>query len=205
MPRGISNEEVADKIIRGIVKAQNKYKKWSSNELWLGYAPEYLMTCCIAESLASDKNCFVELETPVGNIIKKLDVKKNKPMERKNGRVDISLYYQSSKLKSVIEVKSPVYCYNTIKKDIKRLCSIKEIGHEIGHNVTNYMACFMWSEGNGEKLESKMEAKCNRIKDKIVEDTGIKIINPIVKIKTEENAGLNDNNAACWAAVVFVI
>jgi hypothetical protein len=127
MPKSTPKNIFIKKILEGIEKSYNKYGQYSGD--WLDKAPEYFVTCCIAENCSKLKT-WVTLETPTKTVLK-LSNSKKKGRPRNNlriyGRIDIVLWWSANgSPRAVIEVKHPVYTANhtSLKSDIERICCV---------------------------------------------------------------------------------
>ena len=130
MPKKISRELIADRILYGIKKAQKDYKEWSDGD-WLYYAPEYLLTTYIARSIA-DIDCtkYITLENSTSGAIKNAGAYTRGSLShkvRQYGRIYILLWwgtiYKGNLIypKVMIEVKHRVYSFEQLKHDIDRI------------------------------------------------------------------------------------
>jgi hypothetical protein len=120
-----SRETVAKTIISGIKKAHKSYHKLS-NGFWLDYAPEYFLTCTIANELCTmSGNEYITLEHNVKDAVGSAGAISRGKLHtsmRSNGRSDIVLWYGNECPKAIVEVKTPLYSLNSeAVKDIERI------------------------------------------------------------------------------------
>jgi len=130
MPRQIPIKEVADAAISGIEKAYKFHDELSGGEPF-SIAPEYLVTCHIAQSIYKlDGSLCLLLEHAISDIIECSGAKccgKYADDLRKNGRSDIVLYWKKGDPRAIIEVKSPVVGTYEYSKDLYRIAEILKL------------------------------------------------------------------------------
>ena len=125
MPNGpISIDEVIEKTLSGIVKAQQDYEAWSGG-LWLWEGPEYMLTTYIAKEICTiEGSYYLTLESSVKEtVVEAGGWGRGRPPQaaRRGGRSDITLYWGNGYPRSVIEVKNQVSDIAKVNKDIIRI------------------------------------------------------------------------------------
>lgn len=125
MPKGpISRDEVIEKTLSGIVKAQQDYEAWSGG-LWLWEAPEYMLTTYIAREICTIEGSYsLTLESNVKETVENAGGTGRGGLHeavRPSGRFDITLYWGNGCPRAVIEVKNQVAIAADMKKDIIRV------------------------------------------------------------------------------------
>ncbi|MBA7666007.1 hypothetical protein ES703_74082 [subsurface metagenome] len=127
--------EVINSIIQGIRKAQEDYKKAYMSHICSSYAPEYLMTVYIFQSILELKeecNCTygLSLEEPVKELATSLGARPRYPKDaRVYGYCDLLLRDINDKPRAAIEVKKYAWDY---PEDLGRLAYLVEKGLEFG-------------------------------------------------------------------------
>ncbi|MBF0627078.1 MAG: hypothetical protein HQL91_02550 [Magnetococcales bacterium] len=159
MPEPMSKEQATGAVLSGIINAFDKYTKWNGLHL-LNKAPEYLVTCNIAEALfeAGKAKKFIALEGNVRSIMKDgLAVGPGKPKDdlRIDGRSDIALYNSDGNPEIIVEVKSPLFSLNkNAINDIKRIRSVLAKNHE--NNTLRFgLFAFYTSEENSTRNKAE--------------------------------------------------
>ena len=125
MPKGpISRDEVIEKTLSGIVKAQQDYEAWSGGR-WLWKAPEYMLTTYIAREICTiEGSYYLTLESNVKETVENAGGTGRGGLHeavRPSGRFDITLYWGNRYPRAVIEVKNQVAIAGDIKEDIIRV------------------------------------------------------------------------------------
>lgn len=117
-------DDVANKTLTGISKAQKEYEYWTGG-YWLWEAPEYMVTTYIARQIStiSDRTFYLTLENNVRDGIKDAGGGKGRPRKdlRFNGKFDILLWWANGTPRAIIEVKNQVPGYSKIKYDASRI------------------------------------------------------------------------------------
>ena len=118
----IKFEEV---IHKGIHEAEKDNYDWNTGTCLLN-APEYLMTVYIARLLGKiDGAKYITLESnPEVALIDSGATRKKGPLPsaiRKDGRMDIMIWWGNDSPRAIIEVKRNVYSMSTIRSDIERI------------------------------------------------------------------------------------
>ena len=130
-------EEVIDAIIKGINKSQADYEVAYYSDISSPYAPEYLMTVYIFQSILELKVKYdwpytLSLEEPVRSLVKSLGAH-GRPQNRLRvrGKCDLSLRDDNDRARAVavIEVKKDAWKY---EKDLGRITCLVEQGLEFG-------------------------------------------------------------------------
>lgn len=133
-----TRSEVINAVNQGIRKAQEGYKKAYMSHISSSYAPEYLMTVYIFQSILELKekcNCTygLRLEEPVYELARSLGARPRYSQEaRVYGHCDLSLRDIKDikeKPRAVIEVKKYAWDY---PQDLPRLSYLVEKGLEFG-------------------------------------------------------------------------
>ena len=153
--------EVINAVNQGIRKAQEDYKKGYMSHISSSYAPEYLMTVYIFQSILELKekcNCTygLSLEEPVYELARSLGARPRYSQEaRVYGHCDLLLRDIKEKPRAVIEIKKYAWDY---PQDLPRLSYLVEKGLEFGV----FASC--WSE---EIKDSNQKDAENRLKEEI--------------------------------------
>jgi hypothetical protein len=120
----ISITKIHDAIIKGIENAQKKYNEWSGDD-WLSWAPEYVLTCHIAEQISQiEGSKYVTLESGVKYTMSEAGALKKGRLSVKSrpfGKFDILVWKGNEEPRAIIEVKNSVITYHKIRKDIIRI------------------------------------------------------------------------------------
>jgi hypothetical protein len=130
-----TRSEVINAINQGIRKAQEDYKKAYMSHISSSYAPEYLVTVHIFQSILELKekcNCTygLSLEEPVYDIARSLGARPRYPQKaRVSGYCDLLLRDINEKPRAVIEAKKYAWDY---WYDLSRLSYLVEKGLEFG-------------------------------------------------------------------------
>ncbi len=128
MSAAISKESIINAVLSGYVLAQKKYEKMSDG-YWLWEAPEYFVTTLIAEKLWNlEGSKYITLEHDATDILEEAGAKGRGKVSnaiRKDGRVDILLWWASKKPRVIIEVKNK-HSMVQYSKDIKRIKAFLE-------------------------------------------------------------------------------
>ena len=124
MPHNIPKNDVVVAVLEGIEHAHKKYREFSGDDLQ--FAPEYFVTCCIADALHKmEGQKWILLESNVDLVMKYAGATgagRPKDTTRKDGRTDIVLCYGNGNPRAIIEVKSPIYSMDAkVIKDIERI------------------------------------------------------------------------------------
>lgn len=169
MSGAISNQRVETAIIKGIETAFKQYLEWSN--YWLDHAPEYYVTCKIAERLAkaAGKNT-ITLENLASETFEDANIS-HPPRLSKSARFDIQLWHkrwhkEKQLPQAVIEVKHPIYVKSANRlKDVKRICVA--IRHEPQHTPIKFGALAFYSAS--EKPKRKDDNPSQRLKRRLGE------------------------------------
>lgn len=117
-------DDVANKTLAGISKAQKEYEDWTGG-YWLWEAPEYMVTTYIARQIStiSDKSFYLTLENNVRDGIRDAGGASGRPRKalRFNGKFDILLWWANGTPRAIIEVKNQVTGFSKIKDDVSRI------------------------------------------------------------------------------------
>ena len=117
-------DDVANKTLAGISKAQKDYEDWTGG-YWLWEAPESMVTTYIARQISaiSDKSFYLTLENKVRDGIRDAGGASGRPRKalRFNGKFDILLWWANGTPRAIIEVKNQVTGFSKIKDDVSRI------------------------------------------------------------------------------------
>lgn len=117
----MKRDAVVEKILAGIIKAQEEYLKWEN--VSVSHGPEYLLTVNIAKELATlGDNFKPSLEINVKNVAQDAGITSRLSHSKRciTGRGDIVIYKNEIPF-GIIEVKNGVYRLDKIKNDIERI------------------------------------------------------------------------------------
>lgn len=127
MPGPIDKQSIISACLTGIENAQAKQIRMSGG-YWLSWAPEYLITTEIAESIHGTPGTkYVTLENHTRAALedaRALGKGRLHPDIRVDGRVDIVLRWANYSPRAIIEVKNRVHNIGHYESDIKRLKQI---------------------------------------------------------------------------------
>jgi hypothetical protein len=211
--RDPNRPEIINSINQGIRKAQEDYRKSYMSDICSGYAPEYLMTVYIFQSLLELKQkCNytygLSLEEPVYDLARSLRARPRYPKDaRIYGHCDLSLRDIHDRPKVVIEVKKYAWDY---WDDVRRLAYLVKKGLEFGIFVSCW---FEEAEGNnGKEAKEKLKEEIQCIYEHISNDvrrrySGILIEKKLGAIKRlvlkGEKSGQKEESM--WCPICFVV
>jgi hypothetical protein len=120
MSRAIPHSDIVNTALKAVKTAFDTYGDWSGGH-WLSLAPESLIQVKIAEALVADGH-YVTLEDQVRELLDaaKADKRGIPPRGNAAGRIDIIVWWQNWKPRTLIEVKR-AWTYDIITEDAKRL------------------------------------------------------------------------------------
>lgn len=126
MSRGFHRDDVVTLVLKGMRSAA---KTWDGlHGTFANQAPEYWFNVHVAKELSKGlENSWVGLEVSAREtrqLSKPGKVGRPKKASRENGRVDIVVARDNEKPAAIIEVKSPVYTFNSLEKDVERIASL---------------------------------------------------------------------------------
>lgn len=135
---------VIDATLRGIERAKIKYQELSGYYL---HGAEYVATTYICEAVHKvDSVGWVTVEHNARNAIKEAGGslqgwgKKTLPFQ---DRFDIAVWNSREEIRGLIEVKTSVWGYSYVKKDISKLCqAIKNRRAQIRWGLVAYFSSF---------------------------------------------------------------
>lgn len=208
-----TRSEVINAVNQGIRKAQEDYKKAYMSHISSSYAPEYLMTVYIFQSILDLKEkCNytygLSLEEPVYELARSLGARPRYSQEaRVYGHCDLSLRDIKEKPRAVIEVKKYARDY---PQDLPRLSYLVEKGLKFGV----FASCwFEKIEDNNQKdAEDRLEEEIQCIHEHIKEDVRRRYNRLIVERELGnigrlalEGETLSQKEEWMWCPVCFVI
>ncbi|RLA75575.1 MAG: hypothetical protein DRG78_20515 [Epsilonproteobacteria bacterium] len=182
-------------ILEGIKKAEYDYQEWSDGE-WLWRAPEYLLTVYVAKQLAKLKyNKFITLENSTKDAMEIADALGNGSLNskiRKNGRVDILLWWAKGDPRAVIELKNSVYGYKKIEKDVHRVCHMlkkesKKSTLQFGV-ISFYMSRYYEIENPKKMMKIQIEKLLKRAKEDADQLCTVKLEYSDIIVKDKQNS-----------------
>ena len=196
----MSMKSINDATLLGIKVAQEKFVEWSGG-WWLGYAPEYLLTCSIAEAISNaEGSCFVTLEHSVTEMMYEAGTNRRGPWPKKlrgNGRADIVVWWACDEPRAIIEVKTDVYSLNKLRADIDRIANTLSKNGEGGSIQFGTLALFT-DASDSEKSKSReiLELRINGWYEKIK-------IKYEKKLNIERDFHIETDGNDSWAGVNF--
>ena len=116
-------ELIIEDSLKALARAQTEYDKWTNEPWWR--LPEYFATMCIARAITKNDATYVALEyKPKDTILVAQGNLQGRhgTLSRLDGRFDI-VVWNTTEPRGVVEVKSSPYQYDSINKDVKRICT----------------------------------------------------------------------------------
>ena len=201
----MTRSDIIKSTLDGIETSVELYQKWSGGE-WASYAPEYLLTVKISESIATkienigDKE-LITLEDNLDYLLDLANAKgrgKISHKVRKNGRCDITIWREDEKPIALIEVKNSVFYLRKITSDINR---IKEVlKRNISKSTFEFGLIAFYIDAHDDKGGAKIKIKTQA--EKLFEQAQKNHMDIHFNFYYREGkASLNDTDA--WASVVF--
>lgn len=162
-----SQQELLEAIDKGIRNAQRDYKKAYESDIGSNYAPEYLITVYIFQSILETVGRYgLSLEEPVLNLaclLRKASTTSHHSCGRYAddlrvyGKCDLSLKKKDDKPMTVIEVKQDPWDYYS---DIKRLASLVKMGLPFGIFASCHFVKVIDDNSDEADIQLEEEAKC---------------------------------------------
>ena len=208
-----TRSEVINAVNQGIRKAQEDYKKAYMSDISSRYAPEYLVTVYVFQSILELKeqcDCTygLSLEEPVYELARSLGARPRYLQEaRVYGRCDLLLRNIEEKPRAVIEVKKYAWDYFW---DLPRLSYLVKKGLEFGV----FASCwFEEIEDNNQKdAEDRLKEEIQCIYEHIKEDVRRRYDRLIVERELGnierlllEGETLSQKEEWMWCPMCFVI
>lgn len=202
MPAQISIAEIAKGALKGIVKAQKEYEKWSGGE-WLWCAPEYFSTIFVAQEIAKlEGSKYVTVENGARSAIDDAGAMGRGRLHSKiraNGRFDILLWWADETPRAPIEVKCQVAGIDKIKADLQRIEKVlhrnkADSSFQFGM-VVFYTSC---KKGNGFSAKDILAKRIENIKNDcghLIQSCTVQMISPKI---------YGDSDSA-WAASAIIL
>lgn len=209
--------EVINSIIQGIRKTQEDYKKAYMSDICSSYAPEYLMTVYIFQSILELKekcNCTygLSLEESVYELATSLGVRPPYPKDaRVYGYCDLSLRDINNKPRAAIEVKKYAWGY---PEDLGRLAYLVEKGLEFGV----FASCWFEEveDNNHKEAEDRLKEEIQCIHEHIHEHIKKDVRRRYSRLLIERELGnierlvlegeaLGQKEESMWCPVCFVV
>lgn len=169
--RDPTRPEVINSVNQGVRNAQEDYKKAYMSHICSSYAPEYLMTVYIFQSILELKEkcgCTygLSLEEPVYELAKSLGARPRYPKDaRIYGYCDLLLRDINDKPRAALEVKKYAWDYPA---DLGRLAYLVEKGLEFGVFVSCWFEEVI--DNNHKEVEERLKEEMQCIRDHIKED-----------------------------------
>ncbi|MBI1948835.1 MAG: hypothetical protein HYS27_24325 [Deltaproteobacteria bacterium] len=113
-------------VLGGIAKASTT--AYDTFGVWLNEFPEYYVTSKVADRVARAVNDrgWVHLEQQRSRVLKAAKAERRgrrSPSTPSGAKFDLIVYYANDKPRVVVEIKSPVFTWNSqINRDVVRLC-----------------------------------------------------------------------------------
>jgi len=168
MPQ-VSMAEIACGALKGIIKAQKEYEKWSGGE-WLWCAPEYFSTVFVAQEIVKLEGAkCVTVENSARSAMDDAGAMGRGRLHgkiRANGRFDILLWWAADETpRAPIEVKCQVAGIGKIKTDLQRIEKVLHRNKAASSFqfgvVVFYTSC---RDGKGISAKDKLVKRIERIK-----------------------------------------
>ncbi len=204
MPK-INQNDLLKNILQGIKSGHHKYKFMSGIDQFYR-APEYFLTCQIADAIRMTENCTVSLEENIKGVVDEAAIKAVGNVRkglRKDGRADITVRWNGNPF-AIIEVKHPLYSVTKdFRKDIER---IRDLLHTNGRTDGSFElgALAYWIGSDAPKNrdaspKERIERKANELKRKAEE-----LVNNNCKVEMKIEIQVEEDNWA-WGAGVLVL
>ena len=147
------SDPVIDTTLKAIARAQDEYESWSGGA-WLWEAPEYMATTGIARAVQRlETVAYVTMENNVRNAIKNA---RGSVVGRRNarlspdGRFDV-VVWNTTAPRGLIEVKTSVGGYSSLRKDVEKLCTALTKATDIRWGLVAYFISLAHGERKGAK------------------------------------------------------
>lgn len=169
MPAQIPMGKIARSALKGIIRAQKEYEKWSGGE-WLWCAPEYFSTVFVAQEIAKlEGSKYVTVENGAKSAIDDAGAMGRGRLHgkiRANGRFDILLWWAADETpRAPIEVKCQVAGIGKIKTDLQRIEKVLHRNNAASSfqfgMVVFYTSC---RDGKGISAQDKLAKRIEGIK-----------------------------------------
>lgn len=209
-----TRSEVINSVSQGIRKAQEDYKEAYMSDICSSYAPEYLMTVYIFQSILELKrkcNCTygISLEEPVYELAKSLGARPRYPEgARVYGYCDLLLRaINDDKPRAVIEVKKYAWDY---WGDLERLAYLVEKGLEFGV----FASCWFEEvkDNNRKEAEDRLKEEIQCIHEHIRNDISKRYSRLFIEREPGnierlvlEGETLGQKEELMWCPVCFVV
>ena len=207
-----TQSEVINAVNQGIRKAQEDYKKAYMSHISSSYAPEYLMTVYIFQSILKLKrkcNCpyGLSLEEPVFEVARALGVRGRYPRDaRASGYCDLLLRDIHDKPRVVVEVKKNAWDYGY---DLARLAYLVNRGLEFGV----FASCWFEEvkDNNHGEAEDRVKEEIRCIDEHISDDIRRQYSRTFIKTKFGDTERLvlegevARHEEFVWCPVCFVV
>ena len=198
--------EIIEKTLAGIAKAQEDYKNWSGGcGLW--EASEYMITVSIAKQVSNlvNQSIYVTLEHNVKDGMRAAGGMKGRPPKRltpKGAKFDILLWRDYTPI-GVVEVKKSPQGFANIKDDVDRICKVLEKETEIQFGLSAYFTSRLRSETKSAvEFVSCRISRIEESAEQFVVERGLGFHPHRSKIKTFR---YDDDYRCAWAAAVLEI
>ncbi|MXZ55233.1 MAG: hypothetical protein F4077_02630 [Gammaproteobacteria bacterium] len=152
-------------VLKGLEEAHKTYEKWSGGETLHG--AEYIATYCVARAvLRLESVGYVTVESNVRHSIKDAGgtLQGNKATYIKKGeRFDIAVWdrLKNSKIKGLIEIKTSVWGFAYLQKDIDKLCkALKRISTKCFGHIAFFTAL---PSGTFKSAEDRLSQRMERL------------------------------------------
>lgn len=168
MPKNINKNEIFDACIKGVETAHKNYEKWTGG--WSArYAPESLTQVEVARELARIGCPAVSLEDMIVDIIRHAQGETKGKLPRNSlGRVDITVWHESSEPRFAIEIKKAGRS-SALKDDVKRLGKLVDRCHKLQAGILVVLT----SAVNAETVESRLDNMASDNKIELVKRSEI--------------------------------
>lgn len=211
--RDPTRSEVIDSVLRGIRKAQEDYREAYMSDICSSYAPEYLMTVYIFQSvLELKRECDcpygISLEEPVYEVARSLGARPRYPIDaRIYGHCDLLLRDIYDKARSAIEVKKYAWDY---WGDLSRLAYLIEKGLEFGV----FASCWFEEvkDNNRKEAEDRLKEEIQCIREHICNDIRRRYSRLFIERKSGnierlvlEGETSDQKEESMWCPVCFVV
>ncbi len=195
-------DDVANKTLAGISKAQREYEDWTGG-CWLWEGPEYMVTTYIARQISTinDRTFYLTLENNVRDGINEAGGGRGRPRNdlRFYGKFDILLWWANDTPRAIIEVKNQVNGFSKIKDDVSRISAALSQQNTIRCGFIAYYT----SKREEDEHKSAADHVINRA-DKISSEVKIFTNKNLMKFKRYSGKVVKDEDSA-WTVEVLKI
>ena len=190
---------IIDAVLKSIASAQREYENWSGGA-WLWEAPEYMATTGIARAVQGIESvAYVTMENNVRTAIK--DAGGN-VVGRRNARLSLEgrfdvVVWNITAPRGLIEVKTSVGGYSSVRKDVRKLCTALMKANDIRWGLVAYFLSF--ADGERKAARDRLADRTANIARRAAEDVPREF-----RLK-RRNSTIRVNDDGAWTTEVLEI